>query len=877
MKNKGQQLFALSAMILLILAFSGMAGGQETEKPLIERPVMSWLLLGPFPSPLPAFNDDAKKTFDAEDMIKFEEIDISKLRPSLSGWLLWRDGMTAGWKTVQAGEKGIILPADTLIPSAAYLGVYIDVKRWTKAKVTVKSSQLFQVYVDGENLASKTQSARTEKGASSAEGKKSTADLKLETGKHLLLLKTVFDPKSGSDWTVEAALAYEEKFAAPSPSLTLSPEQNMTIKHLLDEPQVTAVSISPDGALAALSKSQSLAPDDDSENWIEIYDVEKRRLLDTYRGDMAISRVNWAPLGKKFSYTSRGKSGSTIWIVDLEAGTSVPVLKNIKDLGDHIWAPDARFIIYSVTEKGEAEGAPVKRFQNLADRQPGWRNRSYLYRLSLPDGIRQRLSAGELSTSFNGISPDGKKLLFTRSLVDYSQRPYSKTELCVLDLASLTAEKIWEGNWFGGAEWTPDGGKLLVFGGPSAFGNVGVNAPKGTIPNEYDTQAYFFDPKSKAAESLTRDFNPSVDRAFWSETENCVYFVATDRSYRRLFRCDPAKKEFSPIDCEVEVIEQIDIARKKPLAVYSGSGPASPPKAFILDITKAKSYLLEDPAKEGFAEVKFGEVKPWTFKNKRGREIEGDIYFPPGFDPSAKYPCIVYYYGGTTPVTREFGGRYPKDLYAAQGYIVYVLQPSGATGFGQDFSALHVNDWGLIVADEIIDGVKKFLTAHPFVDARRVGCIGASYGGFMTMLLLTRTNIFSAAVAHAGISSISSYWGEGYWGYAYSAIAAANSFPWNRKDIYVNQSPLFSADKITTPLLLLHGSADSNVPPGESTQLYTALKILGREVEYIQVLDQDHHIMTHSKRIIWTKTILAWFDKWLKGQPEWWNSLYLGQ
>ncbi|MEE9501784.1 MAG: prolyl oligopeptidase family serine peptidase, partial [Candidatus Aminicenantaceae bacterium] len=176
--------------------------------------------------------------------------------------------------------------------------------------------------------------------------------------------------------------------------------------------------------------------------------------------------------------------------------------------------------------------------------------------------------------------------------------------------------------------------------------------------------------------------------------------------------------------------------------------------------------------------------------------------------------------------------------------------------------------------DEIILGVKKFLDAHPFIDPKRVGCIGASYGGFMTMLLLTRTNMFSAAVAHAGISSISSYWGEGYWGYFYSAIATANSFPWNRRDIYVNQSALFSADKITTPLLLLHGSEDTNVPPGESTQLYTALKILGREVEYIQILDQNHHIMTYNKRKTWTRTILAWFDKCLKRQSEWWYDLY---
>jgi dipeptidyl aminopeptidase/acylaminoacyl peptidase len=187
---------------------------------------------------------------------------------------------------------------------------------------------------------------------------------------------------------------------------------------------------------------------------------------------------------------------------------------------------------------------------------------------------------------------------------------------------------------------------------------------------------------------------------------------------------------------------------------------------------------------------------------------------------------------------------------------------------------MHVNNWGITVADEIIKGTRLFLNDHPFTDPERVGCMGASYGGFMTMLLMTRTDIFAAAISHAGISSISSYWGEGYWGYGYSAVASAGSYPWNNRELYVDQSPLFSANKITTPLLLLHGDSDTNVPPGESMQLYVALRLLGRPVELVRVEGEDHHILTYSKRIAWSNTKLAWFDKWLKEQPEWWEELY---
>jgi dipeptidyl aminopeptidase/acylaminoacyl peptidase len=142
------------------------------------------------------------------------------------------------------------------------------------------------------------------------------------------------------------------------------------------------------------------------------------------------------------------------------------------------------------------------------------------------------------------------------------------------------------------------------------------------------------------------------------------------------------------------------------------------------------------------------------------------------------------------------------------------------------------------------------------------------------MSLITKTDMFSAAISHAGISNLTSYWGVGYWGYSYNAVAAAESFPWNRRDVYVDKSPLFSADKINTPLLLLHGNTDPNVPPGESMQMYVALKLLNKDVTLIEIDKQQHWILDYDKRTKWTKTIIAYFDKYLKGQPEWWNSLY---
>lgn len=235
---------------------------------------------------------------------------------------------------------------------------------------------------------------------------------------------------------------------------------------------------------------------------------------------------------------------------------------------------------------------------------------------------------------------------------------------------------------------------------------------------------------------------------------------------------------------------------------------------------------------------------------------------------------IVYYYGGTTPTSKTMEHPYPAHLYAANGYVVLVLNPSGTIGWGQKMSARHVNAWGKRTAEDIIEGTKKFCADNSFVDASKIGCIGASYGGFMTQYLQTQTDIFAAAISHAGISALSSYWGEGYWGYAYSTAASADSYPWNNPELYTKQSPLFQADKVKTPILFLHGSVDTNVPIGESIQMYTALKLLGKPVEMIEVQGEDHGIADFNKKIKWTNSILAWFDRYLKEQPEWWKSMY---
>lgn len=863
------------ALILCLVLVSAvhLSPGQEASQ-TGKIPVLSWLTAGPFPSPLPAFGGEGGKSFGPADLLKFEPVDPAALSPGEGRPFPRPEGAGLVWAAREAGEKGVEFQASGNAPETAYLAAFISTAEWAEVKLTVSSPHLLQLYLDGRSVAAK--SASDKKAGDKPEGAAgaATAELKLDAGRHLLVVKALRDPANAAPWSIAADLTPGDAAFRDDLEVSARAGDRMSLRHLLDAPRVTDVSISDDGSLAGVSLSRTKASGEESESWLELYDVPRGKLLATYRGGMSISDIAWVPGRRSFSYVVRDKSAATLWLVDLERGTNEPLLQDVKGLGRCVWTPDGASVVYSVSDEPEKDPEGTRRFKNLPDRQPFWRRTGHLFKLDVPGGTRLRLTAGGQSAGLTSVSPDGRSLVVGRQVIDMGRRPYSLTELTLLDLASLETKPLWKGPWLTEAEWSPDGRMLLMLGGPSLFGAVGTKTPPGTIPNGYDTQAYLFDPATGKAVSLTRDFDPAVNDASWAHDGQSLYFTVTEGSHSRLYRCDPAGREFTRVDCGRDIVQGFRPAKNAPLAVFTGSGPNDPPKAYVLNLEDGSVRLLRDPAAGDYADVEFGGIEPWSFKNKRGREIEGLVYLPPGFNPDRRYPCIVNYYGGTTPISRDFGGRYPHEYYAALGYVVYVLQPSGAIGYGQAVSALHVNDWGLIVADEIIDGVKKFLAAHPYVDPKRVGCIGASYGGFMTMLLVTRTDIFACAVSHAGISSISSYWGEGFWGYAYNAVAAAGSFPWSRPDIYVGQSPLFRADKARTPLLLLHGSADTNVPSGESTQMFTALKLLGREVEYIQILDQDHHILDRNKRLTWTRTIMAWFDRWLKERPAWWNDFY---
>lgn len=861
----------LASLLVSCLAAVPAAVAAAGDSPPAEVALDAWLLLGPLDTALPAFHHEApegEQPTGVDRLLETAHIEYPEVWPAPGDQVTWADGSELVWSPL-AGSVSLA-PGKT-VPRVAYLATYVTAERFVEAELVVTSGHLARVLVDGEPVAEKTGADEGEAG----ETGRARGEVALSRGKHLVLVKLLRDPDGPAGWEATAHLEVAGERAADL-AISVAPHHEIVLSDLLDVDAVTGLELSPDGRFLAVELANPTVPAEHRERWTEIRRTGDGEVVRSLRGSPEVVELAWGPEGR-FAYVTRKEEKATLWVGGLEREARA-VLAGIEGLGAFRFSPDGKFLVYALTEEAAEDERGVKRLRSLADRWEGYRDKTYLWQVSLADGSRRQLTAGALSTELADLAPDGSRVLFTRT-VHTGERPFSVGEVWELELTTpgLAPRKVTEVTWLDRASYGPDGERILIAAGPSAFGETGIELPEGTIPNEYEGELYLVDRDGGAVTPLTREFDPAVLGAAFSRRDGALYLRAADGSSVHLYRHHPGEASFERLHAPVEVVESLELAESGGLLAFTGSSTTRPAAVWTLALTDGAVRLLDDPAATRYERVELGEVEELTFPTEAGGTISGRVHYPVGFDPSGSYPLLVYYYGGVVPTDRSFGGRYPKSWWTANGYVVLVLQPSGATGFGQAFAARHVNDWGQRVAGEIIDGVERFVDTHEFVDRERIGCFGGSYGGFMTMLLTTRTDLFSAAISHAGISSIASYWGEGWWGYLYSAVAGAGSYPWNRPDLYVEQSPLFSAEEITTPLLLLHGTADPNVPPGESEQMYTALEVLGKEVEYVRIAGEAHWILTYPKRKLWWETIIAWFDKHLKGESEYWDHLWKGR
>ena len=608
----------LAVCMLMFCLLSGIAFAQNDLDP--NRPVdlPNWLVTDPVMQNLPVFNTTknlAGNKFELKELLAFENIKIDDLQPSQDDVLPWSPEKKLKWaKAALDPNDNISWDAlDSESPQIVYLAGYINTDRWIKTTLKFHSSHFLRIYLDGKKITEKTDSNETKDGV--PKPGKASKEVSLTTGTHLIVIKSLKDPDNDAPWNIKATLQLSKDFEESNFKQTAGSEYYVDYKHVTDVPKVTGVSISPDADFASVSIRRQVN-DKKNETWIELYDLKNDSLYRTYRGGTKISSIRWAPVGRKFTYTQSDNGKKTLWLVNLDDNSAKALLENVENLSGHTWASDGTFIVYNITQKRDkSKDTGLKLLKGMEDRQPKYRDRSFLYKLNVNAGTSQRLTSGLYSTSLHGISNKGDRLIFGVTKPNYSERPYSKTDMYILDLNTLEIAELWSSNWSGSVQWSPDDRKLLVTAGPEMFDAIGRNVPEGTITNNYDKQAFIYNLQTKEVEPITKNFDPKISQALWHKS-NYIYFKVTDKAAVNIYEYDPKTKKFKKIESGVESVLRLAIAKNKPVAAFSGSSATVPTKAYVMDLKKAKRRTLTYPGEKDFTNVSFGDVHRWNFINE---------------------------------------------------------------------------------------------------------------------------------------------------------------------------------------------------------------------------------------------------------------------
>ena len=263
-----KRIVTASAVLLLLAACLSVAFAAE-ERQTLE--ITQWLRLGPVPAPLPAFGDEKGRTFSVDELLAAATLDPAAMRPRAGADVILPVAGARAWMTASAAEGSVTMPVpagDT--PAEAWLAVYLAADRWQKAELSLRGEHPVMALLDGKKL----DLADAEDG----DGRK--AELELTVGKHLLLVRAVYDPAREADWTVGAGLL---KDPAAGLAAVTDPSGPVDIRDILDAPKVSRAVISPDGRLIACEIG-GYRPDGERESWVEVRDARDGSLRRSWRG-----------------------------------------------------------------------------------------------------------------------------------------------------------------------------------------------------------------------------------------------------------------------------------------------------------------------------------------------------------------------------------------------------------------------------------------------------------------------------------------------------------------------------------------------------------------------------------------------------------------
>ena len=383
--------------------------------------------------------------------------------------------------------------------------------------------------------------------------------------------------------------------------------------------------------------------------------------------------------------------------------------------------------------------------------------------------------------------------------------------------------------------------------------------------NESDKARLFvYDCATADMQDLTADFDYNAMNVVWSGNDH-LYFIAPIEATHQICRVAPSVGEVEVLTKGDHDINAFTMAGEKIAAELCTISMATE----FFDVNPADGTLTQISAinKPVYDHIKMGEVQKRWVTTTDGKQMLTWVILPPDFDPAKKYPTLLYCQGGPQSVVSQFWSyRWNFQLMAAQGYIVVAPNRRGLPSFGQEWLDQISGDYsGQNIQDYLaaIDDVAK----EPWADETRMGCVGASYGGYSVYFLAgCHEKRFKAFIAHCGIFDFDSMYGE-----TEELFFVNNDYGgpyWDTKNAtaqrsYAN-SPHKFVSKWDTPILIFTGEKDFRIPYTQSLEAFTAARMLGIPARLVAFENEAHQVFKPQNALVWNREFFGWLDKYVK-------------
>jgi dipeptidyl aminopeptidase/acylaminoacyl peptidase len=629
-------------------------------------------------------------------------------------------------------------------------------------------------------------------------------------------------------------------------------------------------------------------------------------------------RPRWSPDGKHFLFLSSKDGGQQVWIADFDPATgTVPATHRLTSIATEadgpLWSPDGKNIVFTSSVYPECTGSPEEAaacnamkldeaakskvkaqiFTRLLYRhwnayQEGKRN--HLFVVAADGGTPRDLTPGDFDApvfSLGGqdnyaISPDGQELCYT-SNHDKVEATSTNNDLWIVPIAGGEAKNITADNPASDSTplYSPDG-KYIAYRAQERPGYESdqfklVLYDRGTGQK-----------KDLIGKSDWEDWGSFT----WARNPSEIFFVGSDQDAQNKGQKTVWDMRFGVRGPSVQVPEgkvlmRIAQTRQRITRGYdddlvlSSNGttlfftqmslenPAEIRK--IVLPANIDPYDLPDGERithlnDGvLSRVAMSPVEPFWFKGAENARVQGFLVKPPNFDPKQKYPIKLLIHGGPQGAWGdEWSYRWNAELFAANGYMVLMINPRGSTGYGQKFIDDINGDWGGRAFEDLMKGLDYAEQTYPFIDKDRECALGASYGGYMINWILGHTDRFKCLVSHDGMFNADSAWGstEELWFNEWEFQGT----PWTNREIYRKWSPHLSAANFKTPTLVIHSQKDYRLDVSEGLQLFTTLQRMNVPSKMLYFPDEGHWVLKPQNSQLWYKTVNDWVDQWI-GTP----------